>query len=91
MERKKIVSSEKKKVWGGKKKAQKNKINYWPYKLTPGEQFHPIHEIPQQDFLDGALVGARSLKPKKKKWGYKQKLHGQTRAQRQDNFKVNSS
>jgi len=24
---------------------------------------HPIHEIPERDFLDGALVGARSLRP----------------------------
>jgi hypothetical protein len=30
--------------------------------LIPGGQFHPIHEIPQQHFLDGALVGACSLK-----------------------------
>ncbi len=32
-------------------------------KLTPGGQFHPIHEIPERDFLDGELVGAGSLKP----------------------------
>jgi hypothetical protein len=25
-------------------------------------QFHPIHEIPKRDFLDGALVGAGSLR-----------------------------
>jgi hypothetical protein len=25
--------------------------------------FHPIHEIPERDFLDGALLGAGSLKP----------------------------
>ncbi len=31
--------------------------------MTPGGQFHPIHEIPELDFLDGALVGAGSLKP----------------------------
>jgi len=24
---------------------------------------HPIHEIPEQGFLDGALVGAGSLRP----------------------------
>jgi hypothetical protein len=28
-----------------------------------GGQFHPIHEIQEQDFLDGALVGAGSFKP----------------------------
>ncbi len=33
------------------------------YLLNPGGQFHPIHKIPEQDFLDGALVGAGSLKP----------------------------
>jgi hypothetical protein len=44
-----------------KKKFQKK--NYWPSKLTPGGQFHPIHEIPERDFLDGALVGGGSLKP----------------------------
>ncbi len=27
--------------------------------------FHPIHEIPERGFLDGALVGAGSLKPTK--------------------------
>jgi hypothetical protein len=42
--------------------AQK-KIKYWPSKLAPGEQFHPIHEIPEWDVLDDALVGAGSLKP----------------------------
>jgi hypothetical protein len=31
--------------------------------LTPGEQFHPIHEIPKRDFLDGALMGVGSFKP----------------------------
>jgi len=31
---------DKKKVQGKKKKS------YWPSKLTPGGQFHPIHEIP---------------------------------------------
>ncbi len=46
-----------------KKKAKKKNKNYWPNKLTPGEQLHPIHEIPERDFLDGALEGAGSLKP----------------------------
>ncbi len=32
-------------------------------KVTPGGQFHPIHEIPEREFLDGALVGAGSPKP----------------------------
>ncbi len=31
--------------------------------MTPEGQFHPIHEILERDFLDGALVGAGSLKP----------------------------
>ncbi len=26
--------------------------------IAPGGQFHPIHEIPERDFLDGALMGA---------------------------------
>ncbi len=46
-----------------KKKAKKKNKNYWPSKLTPGEQLHPIHEIPERDFLDGALEDAGSLKP----------------------------
>jgi hypothetical protein len=46
-----------------KKKAPEKKNNYWPSKLTAGGQFHPIHEIPERDFLDGAQVGAGSLKP----------------------------
>jgi hypothetical protein len=29
----------------------------------PGVGFHHIQKIPKQDFLDGALVGAGSLKP----------------------------
>ncbi len=53
--------------WGKKKKHMKikgpGKKTYWPNKLTAGGQFHPIHEIPEGDFLDGALVGAGSLKP----------------------------
>jgi hypothetical protein len=32
-------------------------------KLPPWGQFHPVHEIPERDLLDGALVGAGSLKP----------------------------
>jgi len=32
-------------------------------KLPPWRQFHPVHEIPERDLLDGALVGAGSLKP----------------------------
>jgi hypothetical protein len=59
--RKKKLSYKKKSSW--EKKEQKKKKKYWPSKLTPGEQFHPIHEIPELDFLDGALVGAGSLKP----------------------------
>jgi hypothetical protein len=55
----KPVSSQKKK----EKKAKKKNKNYWPSKLTPGEQLHSIHEIPERDFLDGALEGAGSLKP----------------------------
>jgi len=51
----KTLSSQKKKVWGKK--------HYWPNKLTPGGQVHPVHEIPERDFLDGVLVGAGSLKP----------------------------
>ncbi len=43
-----------------KKKAWEKKKNYWPTKLTPGGHFHPIHEIAEPDFLDGALVGAGS-------------------------------
>ncbi len=46
-----------------KKGPGKKKKNYWPGKLTAGGQFHPIHEIPERDFLDGALVGAGKLKP----------------------------
>jgi hypothetical protein len=30
-----------------------------------GVGFHPIQKIPKRDFLDGALVGAGSLKPPK--------------------------
>jgi hypothetical protein len=52
----------KKIVWG-EKKGKKKKINYWPNKLSPVGQVHPIHEIPEQDVLDGAKVGAGSLKP----------------------------
>jgi hypothetical protein len=51
----------------GKKKHVKikgpGKKNYWPRKLTARGQFHPIHEISEQDFLDGAMVGVGSLKP----------------------------
>jgi hypothetical protein len=32
-------------------------------KLPPSGQFPPVHEIPERDLLDGALVGAGSLKP----------------------------
>jgi hypothetical protein len=39
------------------------KENYCSSKLTRGGQFHPIHDIPEWDFLDGAVVGAGSLKP----------------------------
>jgi hypothetical protein len=46
-----------------KKECPRKKENYVPSKLTAGGQFHPIHEIPERDFLDGALVGAGSLKP----------------------------
>jgi len=36
-----------------KKKAQgERKKNYQSSKLTPGGQFHPIHEIPDGGFLD---------------------------------------
>ncbi len=49
--------------WAKKKRDQKEKIKYRPCKLTPGGQFHPIHEIQERDFLDGALVVAGSLKP----------------------------
>jgi hypothetical protein len=41
------------------KKKQKGKKN------TDQVNCHPIHEIPEQDFLDGAPVGAGSLKPNK--------------------------
>ncbi len=49
---------------GGKKAQKKKQITdqvNWPL----GGQFHPIHEIAERDFLDGALVGAGSLKPQK--------------------------
>jgi hypothetical protein len=59
----KITFPRKKKTWARKKKAQKKKSIYWPSKLTPRGQFHPIHEIPEWDVLDDALVGAGSLKP----------------------------
>jgi len=59
----KTVARKKKTELGGKKKGAEEKKIYWPSKLTPGEQFHPIHEIPERDFLDGVLVGAGSLKP----------------------------
>ncbi len=55
----------KKKNWVREKKKQKGKKKYWPSKLSPEGQFRPIHEIPEQDFLDGAPVGAGSLKPNK--------------------------
>jgi hypothetical protein len=45
-----------------RKKPRKWK-NDWPSKLTARGQFHPIHEIPERDVLDGALVGVGSLKP----------------------------
>jgi hypothetical protein len=51
-------------------KDQKKKKTIWPNKLTPGGQFHSIHEIPEGDFLDGALVGAGSLKPSSIGTGY---------------------
>jgi len=44
--------------WG---KNEQKKKKYQP--LTPRGQFHPIHEILKQDFLDGAMVGVGSLKP----------------------------
>jgi hypothetical protein len=31
--------------------------------LTLGEHFHPIYEILEHDFLDGALMGVGSFKP----------------------------
>jgi hypothetical protein len=62
--------SSKKKKSERKKNAQELKKNYWPNKLTPGGQFHPIHEIPEGEFLDGALVGAGSLKPSSMGRGY---------------------
>ncbi len=31
--------------------------------LPPWGQFHPVHEVPERDLLDGELVGAGSLKP----------------------------
>jgi len=40
----------------------KRKKNDRPSKLTPGEHFHAINEIPERDFLDCAMVGAGSLK-----------------------------
>jgi len=40
----------------------KRKKNDWPSKLTPGEHFRAIHEIPERDFLDGSMGGAGSLK-----------------------------
>jgi hypothetical protein len=52
----------KKKKYEEKKGEEENK-NYSPCKLPPWGQLHPIHEIPKYDFLDGALVGAGSLKP----------------------------
>jgi hypothetical protein len=54
-------SEAEKNAW--EKTRPRKKKNYWPSKLTPGGQFHPIHEIPERDFLDGALVGAGSLRP----------------------------
>ncbi len=60
--------AQEKKQRAGKKKYGENKgveepKKYWPCKLPPWGQFHPIHEIPERDFMDGALVGAGSLKP----------------------------
>jgi len=57
----KKLSPERKNLAGKKRTRRKKK--YPPSKLTPGGQFHPIHEIPERDFLDGALVSAGSLKP----------------------------
>jgi hypothetical protein len=31
--------------------------------LTLGGQFHPLYEIQEHDFLDGALMGVGSFKP----------------------------
>jgi hypothetical protein len=45
-----------------KKKAQK-KIKTTDHINCPLRQFHPIHEIPERDFWDGALMGAGSLRP----------------------------
>jgi hypothetical protein len=65
---KKTIPRKKKKNWAREKnlagkKMSRRKIKYWPSTLTPVGQFHPIHEIPERDCLDGALVGAGSLKP----------------------------
>jgi len=60
----KTVSSPKKKSLRKKKRPRRGeKKNYCPNKLTPGGQVHPIDEISERDFLDGALVGAGLLKP----------------------------
>jgi hypothetical protein len=40
------MRARKKKNMIRKRAQEKKKKNYWPSKLTPGGQFHPIHEIP---------------------------------------------
>jgi hypothetical protein len=44
-----------------RKKKSMRKKKLLPKQTDPW--FHPIHEIPEWDFLDGALVGTGSLKP----------------------------
>jgi len=60
-----VGQKNKRKNWAREKKEAEGKKIYWPSKLSPEGQFHPIHEIPEQAFLDGAPVGAGSLKPNK--------------------------
>jgi hypothetical protein len=46
-----------------KKKVLEGNVFNSPSNSSLGGQFQPIHEIPEWDFLDGALVGVGSLKP----------------------------
>jgi hypothetical protein len=46
-----------------KKRVSEGKVFNWPSNWPLEGQFHPIYEIPERDFLDGALVGAGSPNP----------------------------
>ncbi len=47
--RKKVKARKKKSMI--RKRLKGKKKNYWPSKLTPGGQFHPIHEISERGFF----------------------------------------